>query len=315
MILSHQIIWKSKNHAAFTDLFKFKENIYCAFREGATHHHETNGIIHLLASHQGVIFNEIAVLEVEGWDLRDPKFSTTPTGELMLLIGASKHDREGERLDFKTLVSFSKDGKNWSLFQPVLNSGEWLWRVTWFQGIGYGISYTLKKFREEGTPFLNLYKTSNGLDYEIITPLFIRGSPSEATIRFKESHEMVILQRRDGIENDHAWIGRSFPPYQDFLWSETSIHLGGPNFIILPNGKMVAAARAVFRSPYYDFEKTVVLSMEENDFEIKLFLPGLGDTGYPGLHYENSILYVSYYVQEGNFSTINLAKIAVIEGA
>ena len=75
-----------------------------------------------------------------GVDLRDPKLSITPDGRLMMVMGGSYY--EGTTLKGRhPRVAFSKDGKTWTPPKKVLEPEEWLWRVTWHDGVCYGTSY------------------------------------------------------------------------------------------------------------------------------------------------------------------------------
>jgi hypothetical protein len=121
-------IWDRATHNAFTDLIRFYDQWFCTFREGERHVYGQDGQIRVIASEEGRRWHSAALLAQEGVDLRDPKLSIAPTGELMILAGGSVY--EGERLVTRQpRVTFSKDGRAWSPLRPVLSEGEWLQRT------------------------------------------------------------------------------------------------------------------------------------------------------------------------------------------
>ena len=83
-----------------------------------------------------------------------------------------------------------------------------------------------------------LYRTQGGTRWDWLTEFRnIPAWPNEATIRFLEDDEMVVLLRR----NKTAWIGTSRPPYTQWKWTDTGHQIGGPNFIRLPGGDLLAS--------------------------------------------------------------------------
>ena len=131
-ILSVQKIWDQGRHNAFTDLIRFQEKWLCTFREGGGHA-SADGKVCVIASDAGWEWSSAALLEEPGIDLRDPKFSTTPDGRLMIVMGGSVM-ANGQYVDRQTRVSFSSDGRTWNAPAKILDRGDWLWRVTWFKG-------------------------------------------------------------------------------------------------------------------------------------------------------------------------------------
>lgn len=304
-------IWQGASHAALTDLVKWKQFFFSIFRESDSHYAGEEGILRLLRSHNGVVWELLTTLGIKGWDLRDPKLSITPAGRLMVLAGASQYSKEKVRLAHQTVVSFSDDGVKWEPFQVVFNE-EWLWRLTWHEGIGYGFTYFfLDPNCPQGELGIRLYKTVDGLSYQLVTNFSIQGKPSEATLRFSSQGQMIALLRRDGYRDDRAWIGMSFFPYEDWLWKETGSYLAGPNFIISPEGSMWAAGRIQSVTPYGIIEKTALFQIDDTDLTLELTLPSGGDTSYPGLVYEKPFLWMSYYSSHEGKSSIYIAKIAI----
>jgi hypothetical protein len=68
----------------FPDLMRFKGNWYCAFREGRIHGNHPSGRAQVIRSADGENWESAALFEWEGGDVRDPRFSVTADGSLML---------------------------------------------------------------------------------------------------------------------------------------------------------------------------------------------------------------------------------------
>lgn len=311
LLLSVACIWDKAAHSALTDLIKWKNAFWCIFREADQHFGGENGILRLLQSSNGVVWNLVSTIELEGWDLRDPKLSITPEGKLMLLAGASFFNRHKERLAHQSVVGFSSDGIKWSSLHHVL-SEEWLWRITWFKGQGYGIAYSFSDPLDPKSEWVTrLYVTDDGIHYKLITTFDIPGHPNEATLRFLETGQMLVLLRRNGDPgDDHAWLGYSFPPYEDWLWADAGMHFGGPNFLILTDGSLWGAGRILSTTPYGFIEQTSLAQINTHIVP-KIIFPSGGDTSYPGMVYEAPHLWVSYYSSHEKQTAIYLAKIAL----
>src|SRR5437016_2711913 len=76
---------------------------------------------------------------------------------------------------------------------------QWVWRVTWHNGVGYGAVYATK-VRGSKQIALTIWKTTDGVKYEKIAEPAPTCNPSEATIRFLADDTMVVLVR--GEQND-----------------------------------------------------------------------------------------------------------------
>lgn len=318
-VISVAKIWDAGKHNAFTDLIRWHDRWYCTFREGDAHV-GGDGKLRVLSSADGVKWESVALLAEKGIDLRDPKLSITPDDRLMIVAGGSVY--EGKTLTGRQpRVAFSRDGKEWTATQRVLEEGEWLWRVTWHAGTAYGVSYnaaarTSKEAQEAARAGkappgpadwkLKLVRSTDGVKYDLVTHLDVPGHPNETTLRFLPDGEMVALVRREG-GNQVGWIGRAKPPYKEWTWKETKHRLGGPNFIQLPDGSFWAAGRS-----YPGGAKTVLARMTAaGEYEPALVFTSGGDNSYPGLVWHRGELWMSYYSSHEGKSAIYLARIRV----
>ncbi|MCX8038388.1 MAG: exo-alpha-sialidase [Candidatus Sumerlaeia bacterium] len=306
-LVSVRKIWDRGAHNAFTDLIRFSDRWFCSFRE-AEGHVKGDGKLRVLTSEDGQAWESAALLAEDGIDLRDPKLSITPDGRLMMVAGGSVY-REGKLVGRQPRVVFSADGRNWSPTQRVLGEGEWLWRVTWHNGRAYGVSYNASAGKDRyATWGLKLVASEDGVNYREIVKLDVPDHPSETTLRFRDDGEMIALVRRES-GSTFGWIGTSRPPYTEWKWHETQYRLGGPNFIILPDGTMWAASR--YHHP--DGPKTILARFGPTTYEPVLTLPSGGDCSYPGLVWHDNMLWMSYYSSHEGKACIYLAKIRLIK--
>lgn len=300
-VVSVERIWDAAPHNAFTDLVRWRERWYCAFREGDGHV-GGDGRARVLASTDGKGWESAALMEEAGVDLRDPKLSVTPDNRLMAVMGGSIY-REGELVGMRPRVSFSTDGTRWSAPEPVLEEGHWLWRVTWHKGMAYGVSYG-GAAGENGGPGARLVKSVDGLAWETVPGFGADEHCNEATLRFAEDDTCHAIIRRDGGDRQ-GWLGQSRPPYTDWTWTPCGHALGGPDFVMTPKG-WFAGSRDVRQAA-----TTVVARMTANSYEPLLTLPSGGDTSYPGMVWHENEIWMSYYASHEGKSAIYLARIAV----
>ena len=187
-----------------------------------------------------------------------------------------------------------------------MSPGHWLWRVTWHKGRGYGVAYSYTDPADRGLPWhLHLFTTDDGVHYRLITPLAVDGHPNETTLRFNEAGEMMALVRREEVGNDNAFFATSNKPYSHWNWRDTGLHLGGPNFVLDRYGRAWVGAR-VFQQ---EEETSALLSLIDGECTTLITLESGGDTGYPGMVIQDSLLWMSYYSSHEGKSNIYLAKI------
>ena len=298
-IVSVGKIWDRGEHNAFTDLIRFRDRWWCTFRE-ARNHAGSIGRVRVIDSRDGEEWKSAALLDQDGIDLRDPKLSVMPDGRLMLTMGGSVYDDQGQYRTRSPRVAFSPDGRQWTKPAKVLAEDHWLWRVTWHKGVGYSVS---KLGTGRDPRRVMLYSTHDALHWKWLTEFReIPAWPNEATIRFLDDDEMVVLLRR----NKTAWIGTSRPPYTQWKWTDTGHRIGGPNFVRLSDGSLWAAGRG------NGAEATTVLArMTRDSYQPVLTLPSGGDCSYPGLVWHDDLLWMSYYSSHEGRTNIYLAKVRI----
>lgn len=302
-IVSVRKIWDQGSHNAFTDLTRFRNRWYCTFRE-ADDHVGGDGRIRILTSRDGEKWESAALLAEPGIDLRDPKFSITPDQRLMVIMGGSVYQGTKVLKGRRPRVAFSKDGRTFTAPQAILSEGDWLWRVTWHKGTAYGVSYRIDGPTEWAAI---LFKSTDGVQWTQVKDLGVPGRPNETTLRFLPNGDMVALVRRETADKQ-AWIGVSPSPYTEWKWHPAGVQVGGPNFIVLPDGQMIAGGRD-YREAASRKYTTAIGPMTKESFTQKLTFPSAGDNSYPGLVMQGNTLWLSYYSTHEGKTSIYLAKV------
>lgn len=318
-LISVKKIWDQAPHNAFTDLIRFRELWYCVFRESEGRV-DGAGKIRVLTSKDGESWESAALLVLAGRDLRDPKLSITPDNRLMIVGGATNvADRN---TDFFSVVSFSKDGKVWSIPQKVVvnpdGSNFWLWRVAWRKGEAFGVAYAWDSppppARRKMWAFVCLSR--DGIKYERLSSNF--DDLNEAALAFDERDNLTIIFRSND-KPPQALIASTSAPFSDWSVGGLTVsgwesQLGGPAMLRLPNGPnrlMIVAGRLSREKE----QRTGVglLDVESGALTDLLLLPSNGDSSYPGLAWRKDQLWMSYYSSHEGKAAIYLAKIELLK--
>lgn len=315
-------IWgDGSKHGAFTSIIEFKGKYYVSFREADSHVFDDDGVARgatrILASADGNKWESVAYLTEEGIDLRDPKLSITPDGRLMVLIGGSEYQPgPGPLLSRCPRVSFSSDGVNFTTPQKIsinsktANGMDWLWRVDWRDGVGYGVVYSLlaenPRAVETGA-VISLLKTVDGINYEDVANFNVPDFPNETTVHFFPDGRMGMMVREDSGDQLGYWAV-SKAPYTDWTFEKMDIQVGGPDFFIKSNDEVIMGSR-----DYRVAGQHTTIIRKGNaagEFKDVVTLPSSGDCSYPGFIKVGNELWVSYYsTHETKKSSVYLAKL------
>jgi hypothetical protein len=316
-VIDARKIWDQGEHNAFTDLIRWHGRWWCTFRESAAHV-GGDGAIRVIESADGTAWTSAAYVTEKDIDLRDPKFSLTPDDRLMINCGGSIYLGTKQLKGRQPRVLFSNDGRAWTTPARVLREGDWLWRVTWRDGVAYGTSYANGVKAGKLTPAdewnLILYSSRDGLKWERVAPLDVTGRPNETTLRFLPNGDMVAMVRREE-GNQKGLFGVASPPYHQWSWQESSHRFGGPNFIRSLDATSWIVCTRDHTTPPPGASKgvtTVVARLAENGQLVPLAtLPSGGDCSYAGLAWHEEQLWVSYYSSHEGKSAIYLAKLTM----
>jgi hypothetical protein len=311
-IVSVEKIWDRGNHNAFTDLVRFQNLWYCCFRE-ATAHVGGDGHIRVLASYDTKTWTSVADIAEQGIDLRDPKFCPSKEDRLVIYAGGSIY-KGTTLMGRRPRVSTSTDGKHWSPTEKILSDGDWLWRGVLnpgekkYYGTVYNTHPTTGGPKEEAEWSLKLYSSVDAKAWSLASVFDLKGRPNEATVRVLKDGSMAALVRRETAGSNKTMIGTAAAPYRAWTWTEATVPVGGPNFIELPDGRLVAGSRGFGKTPG---PHMVLFAMTATSLSPILELPSGGDCSYPGMVFFEGHLYVTYYSSHEGKTSIYLAKVKI----
>lgn len=315
-LVEHRRIWNNAPHNSATDLTHFRGKWFCVLREG-TADVSTDGVIRVLVTNNGHWWEPAALLRMDGLDLRDPKLSVAPDGKHLLVVaGAAKREGSEAASMTETIIARSRDGWAWEKVSVIGAPNYWLWRVTWHKDVAYGVAYALGPDVEESNDHHSmLFSSNDGNEFEVLIPDFRPGPsprPTEATLRFDAADNMICLHRREGGEKPTALLGFSRAPYDDWDWKDLGINIGAPNFIQVSAGRWIACCRMENIGPNKE-TKTVVCEVDLDGGALRplLALPSNGDSGCPGLHWHDGLLWISYHSAHEGKASIYLAKVRI----
>lgn len=234
---------REKSRFELTDLIWFKGFFYCGFREGVIHHNHPTGRARIIRSSDGNKWESVKLIEWDGADVREPNFSITPEGFLMInaaiafVSKAPRNDgrfyenspfdgksKTGEKHGYHYLLDspkepesalekdvmrqsvtwLSADGLNWSSVYACLSGiNTWRWSVSWHNGMGYSVGNLGK---DRGGV---LYRTRDGKTWNpLLDSFFHYGCGNEAAIAFGNDNTAYCLLR-DGMPRSPENLGKS----------------------------------------------------------------------------------------------------------
>lgn len=219
----------------------------------------------------------------------------------MLTAAAAHRERDGQTpVPHDSMVWFSKDARAWSEPRKIGDPNYWLWRATWNRKQVLMVGYPTGS-RDGMT---RLYTSNDGRTFEPLVPEFVKeGFPNESTVIFQKDDTALCLVRRDA-KGANALLGAAKPPYKDWKWTDVGARVGGPNFIELPNGRLIGVVRL-----YDGKTRTSIVELSANGGIKELdTLPSNGDSSYAGLAFHKGELWISYYSSHEGKTSIYLAR-------
>ncbi|WP_100656284.1 hypothetical protein [Alteromonas flava] len=298
------------NHSAFTDLIEFKTNLWLCFREATNHISGDGKIVVLQLRADGSVISRYA-LNLPGADLRDPKLSVTPMGELLLLAYARFTDNDNRTLRTDNVAWTSQSGLSWSSPISLGPNTWWLWRIRWDtqNNQAFGLAYNRRANRIDlyaGNPKRHMQRVYPGV---LSLSKHGLGYPNESDLHIADDGQLHALVRRDA-DSFHAMLGTARAPYTHWHWRDLGCYIGGPVWFALDKKNFIVAGRTWNG-------KTMITRLWQLNIDTARLLPLLdlpsgGDNSYPGLVVRGHTLYVSYYSSHhDNCSEIYLAALTL----
>jgi hypothetical protein len=310
-LLDVQRIWNDAPHNAFTDLVRFDDAFYVAFREGPLHVvpavGQPGGDLRVLRSEDGQNWTTAALFEGGiDRDFRDAKMTIAPNGNLILAGAYAPHDSPSER---QSIAWSTGDGVNWSDMANIGDANYWLWGVQSHGHHVYSIAYGPTT---SGPPawHTRLYRGNDGTSFDTWVPTLTADSgSSEAALLFRSDDTAVALVRRDA-GSFNAVLGTATGDFSEWTFQDTGVRVGGPEMIELPTGQIVAGGRL-----YNGGQRTSLMWVDPENASLTEFLtlPSAGDSSYPGMVWHNDRLWVSYYSSHEGRASIYMAQIEFVE--
>jgi hypothetical protein len=321
-LISVKKIWDQAPHNAFTDLIRFRDRWYCAFREGEAHA-RGEGVLRVLVSNNGETWESAARIEERGRDLRDAKLSIAFDGRLMLNGGSADPADHSPKGSFYSVVSFSGDGRLWSPPQKISfkNPAEdrfWIWRVVWHKRAAYGVAYQADPDSPANSRrfYAFVCRSGDGVHYERISDDVAGGT--EAALEF-DRNDVLTIALRGSAQQPKAVLMQSSAPYTNWAKKELTAdvgddQIGGPALLRLPSGgfsnALIGAGRRFSDRPSKDQRTGLfLLDTDAARFTGLLLFPSGGDTSYPGLVWHDGRLWISYYSSHEGKSAVYLAQV------
>ena len=268
-----------------SDLVRFKGHWYCGFREAEIHGSHPSGRGRIIRSADGEAWETAALFDWDAADVREPKFSVTAEGMLMVntsmpfcsrearpdgryyllgVRGVPASDREPD-VARQSVTWLSADGVTWSAAYACPSGvNTWRWEVEWHNGMGYSVGYCGKDAR--GT----LYRTRDGKSWRVLKEdFFPSGRGNEASLAFGLDDTAYCLLRAGGPVPKAPVppgacppaIGIGKPPYyQEWEWREVTVDwegdvrpaaellrapFGGPRLMRASDGRFFAVGRVL----------------------------------------------------------------------
>lgn len=301
-------IWRPKaddprQSLTFTDLQRWNDKFYYTIRQAPGH--GGLGVILILSSKAGVHWIQDAMIELKGYDLRDPKISVTPDNHLMLTCVVVNH--KGGDWTYQTITLHSEDGRTWQGPFEIGPRNMWLWRTTWHKGIAYNVAqrtnsrFTRESFRDS---FVRLYSSKDGKHFDTLVDKMYanpeEGHGTEHDLVFMPDDTAYCLLRRDAqtvIGADYAMLGTAQPPYTEWQWKKMNVKIGGPEMIALPDGRLIACVRRYANDLqwYPCWVELGWIDPETAVYTPCLKLPSYDDCSYAGSVWHDGLLWISYY--------------------
>jgi hypothetical protein len=300
-------IGSKADHNAFVDLCEFKQQLFCCYREAENHVSADGRICILTLDTEGHVLRSSRIA-IPKTDLRDPKITVTPDGNILLIAYARQTSMNNQTISTRNLTWISQTGHSWSAAKEYANRGWWLWRVRWHKSQAYGFAYNRKQNA------IHLFSGNPRRSFHLHQPFALslhkhkKGYPNESDLIFDDNNAFAIV-RRDA-DSYTAQLGHSNPPYKKWRWIDLGRYIGGPVMLRLDASCALVSGRILKQGKLV----TGLLKMNLNNGDLQelMILPSAGDNSYPGLVLKDGLLYISYYSShKDNKSCVYLANINV----
>lgn len=294
-------VFYNGEHNAFTDVCRFRGQLYLTFRSCPDGHmvHSTASILVLRSGDSGITWEPVHRFSVKDRDTRDPHFLVF-RNRLFVYTGtwySGPGTIKPEDYDLNQHLGFavwSEDGTKWT--GPILlegTFGHYIWRATAFNGRAYLCARRKPGFeiapRGEGEKVQSLMlESDDGLVWKK-RAFFQETAGDETAFLFQSGGSVVAVARHGGGKN--AQLLRSTPPYTQWKRKELGCSIGGPLLVKWGRRLVVGGRKTTDKGP-----KTALWWLAGDELKEFAELPSAGDNSYPGfVALSSKRALVSYY--------------------
>lgn len=295
-------IFHNGKHNAFTDLCRFRGQLYLTFRSCPEGHMVSPkaSIIVLRSNDEGATWQQAYRFSVKDRDTRDPHFLTFHdrlfiyTGTWYSGVTALPPAEYDLNKHLGYAVS-TDDGKTWQ--GPMLlegTFGHYIWRAASAGGKAYLCGRRKPNFeigpRGEGAKVQSLMlESDDGLIWKKRS-FFQRSAGDETAFLFEPDGTALAIARNGGGGNAH--LLRAKPPYTEWASTDLGRSIGGP-LIVRWGDHLVVGGRKTTKE---EGAKTALYWLAGDELQQFAELPSEGDNSYPGfVALAGNRALVSYY--------------------
>jgi len=298
-------ITQDNQHNSNVDLVWFHDSFYLAYAASPYHFGSSDSRVIVKRSRDGILWEQVAVLNKRDLDIRDPKFAVIG-GKLFIYVLINK---EIFPLPHATWVSFSEAGTVWSELTRLEPDGWLFGRPKTRDGKTWYAPAYWYKFHKNA-----LFTTTDGIDFEWTAIISSGRYINEPEIEFQSDGSLLATGRADylkesfqqiqGIRKASTIISCAQPPYA--TWQETAesqlTRLDGP-VLFSYNGQIYAIGRAHTRPGAFFLrpgsvlgkKRAAIFAVNPNGLTHLTDLPSCGDTSYAGVVIRDDWAYIAYY--------------------
>ncbi len=276
-------------HNAFTDLVKWRDRIWLAFRSCPDGHMVfPTSTVRILSSADGKDWREEHSFSVPLRDVRDPHFLVFR--DRLFVYTGTWYSGEGElprdQYDLNKHLGYgvsTEDGTTWEAPRPLEGTyGHYIWRTAAREGRAYlcarrktghaEASSGAARDGQEGVESV-LLESEDGVNWRFRS-MVQETMGNETAFLFETDGTLIALSRES---REGARLSRSKPPHEEWQVQELDRFVGGP-LLAHWDGRILVGGRAhTEQGP-----RTALHWLNGSSLEPFAELPSGGDNSYPG---------------------------------
>lgn len=281
-------VFHNGEHNAFTDLIRFRGQLYLTFRSCPDGHmvHPTASTIIMRSQDDGATWVQVHRFSVKDRDTRDPHFLVFKD-KLFVYTGtwwSGPGKIEPKEYDMNKMLGFavfSDDGTKWS--EPTILEGTfglYIWRAAAFDGKAFLCGRRKPGFdigpKGEGSLIQSLMlESDDGLVWKK-RAYFNETAGDETAFLFENDGSLLAIGRHGG--GKEAFLIRSKPPYTEWDRKSLDRSVGGP-LVVKWGDHVIVGGRKTTKE---NGAKTSLCWLIGDELKEFAELPSGGDNSYPG---------------------------------